>query len=264
LGPHNAATGSPYHGLNALYLSTLPYTDQRYLTFRQAQELGGHVRRGEHGHPVVFWKRPDRLGQTDQESDEPEEPSGPRTRSHAVLRAFIVFNLDQCEGLPTERLKGGAPAAEPGETPAPLPTAQTLWDSYPDRPRLRHGGPSAYYLPPTDTIQLPPPPAFTSPAHYYGVLFHEAVHSTGHERRLKRFSANEPQAIDERAEYGREELVAELGAAFLCGLAGIEQPLITNQAAYLRSWYRSLQRDPRAWLWATPRAEAAVDHILAT
>ena len=250
--PKNLLSQKPYRGVNVWLLVSQPYTSPYWLTFVQAQEIGGRVRPGEKGTPVIFWKRREET----QEEESGEEVEGKRRAP--LLRYYIVFNTDQCE-LPaslTARLSIPQPRAL-----APLPACEHVVQFMPKRPAIVHDYPRAYYAPGTDVVNVPAPHLFDRAEGYFATLFHELTHSTGHVSRLARPSVVNRKELS-AADYSKEELVAEMGAAFLCGHCGIESATVDNSAAYIRSWLRTLQNDTRLVIHAATQAQQAMDFIL--
>jgi antirestriction protein ArdC len=240
--PRNLVTKKPYRGINPFLLMAMAYESPHWLTFRQAIQLGGSVKKGEKACPVVFWKP---LEVTDTQSGEVEKIR--------MLRMYFVFNVAQCEGLkniPAEDESSFA-ATEAAEIVAGMPV----------QPAIKHGMKQAYYSPSSDTVGMPERKRFDTQDAYHATLFHELVHSTGHEKRLKR------QSITERNGFGsdpycKEELIAELGSAFLCGHAGIVERTIDNSAAYLEGWLNQLKEDKTLIVYAAAQAQKAADFIL--
>ncbi len=245
--PVNASTQRPYRGINCLLLGLESmangYMRSRWLTFRQAAALGAHVKKGEHGCTVVFYKLLEVPEAKDQAADQSDKRVVP------LLRAFTVFNVEQMEGLPAALL--------------PQPRAQT-WDAAAEAEavvnasgaQVRHGAAEAYYNRRTDAIYLPERGAFADSASYYGTLLHELVHWTGHTQRCNRdFSGRFGDAS-----YAMEELVAELGSAFLCAHCQIDGQL--QHAAYVTSWLQVLKSDKKAIFTASAKAQAASDFLL--
>lgn len=247
--PCNLITHKPYRGVNAFLLHAMGYASPCWLTMRQANELGGRIRKGEHACPVVFWKF------FDEEADTPDDAT-PRRR-YAMLRYYSVFNIEQCEGLPANKL----PAIAAESTICRLDEAERLVSDMPDPPEIRNDSRRACYIPVRDLIRLPPMACFDDAAGYYDALFHELVHSTGHERRLNRKGLMELQAFGSDA-YSQEELVAEMGSAFLCGHCGILTETETNSAAYLKQWLEKLAADPSLLVRAGSQAQKAFDYII--
>jgi len=241
--PYNAASGKPYRGVNVLLL-TAPYPTAGWMTYKQAQDLGAHVRKGERGSMIVFFKPfavKDRNAQPDANGNLPE-------RLIPLLRSFTVFNLAQIDDLPARF--HATPA-----TPAERPTSAVA-DAMLALATVRHGGSRAFYAPSVDTIQLPAPAQFRSVAEYFATALHELTHWTGHESRCSREYG---RRFGDTA-YAREELVAEMGAAFLCATAGIDGRL--QHAEYLASWLDVLKADKRAIVVAASHAQRAADYVL--
>lgn len=265
--PRSLATGKPYRGTNRFVLSVLgtPYESPFWVTYRGAQKLGGHVRKGESGAPCIFWKwikvdRKDKDGNvlTDANGD-------PKKKTIPFARKFTVFNVEQTT-LEPEQLPAYARPKEvvqPRDEHEVIEAAEALWEGYEGRPPLRHGGSRAFYRPVADFIQLPEPEQFTSSEGYYATLFHESIHSTGHESRLDRDTLTDACAFGD-TNYSKEELVAEIGAAFLCGDAGIENDILDQSASYLQGWIKKLSGDPKLVVYAAQTAQKAVDHVLGT
>jgi antirestriction protein ArdC len=238
--PRNLISKKPYRGINVFLLMAMSYESPHWLTFRQAIQLGGNVKKGEKSCPVVFWKR---METEDKESGEPQKAP--------LLRLYHVFNAAQCEGLKDA----------PEELPMPVTKPAEIVAKMPQPPVVKHGMAHAFYSPTDDCIGMPEPERFESEASYFAALFHELVHATGHEKRLKRAS------ITERNGYGsdpycKEELIAELGSAFLCGYADIVDRTIDNSAAYLEGWLKQFQNDRTLIVSAAAQAQKAADFIL--
>lgn len=242
------ATGEPYRGINVILLwmeaVASGYASPTWMTYRQAQALGAQVRKGEKGAPVVYYGSSSKTERDEQTGEEREE-------GFRFLKSYTVFNVDQIDGLP-ERF---TPA--PIETPAPafdkIAHAEAFFDRIPAE--VRHGGNQAFYNLSTDRIQLPPFEAFVDAESYYATRGHETIHWTRHETRLDRCFGRKTWG-DEG--YAREELVAELGAAFLAADLGIAIEPRPDHAAYIGSWIQVLQNDKRAIVQAAAHAERAV------
>jgi antirestriction protein ArdC len=242
LPPANLVSKKHYRGINFFLLSLAGYGSQYWLTYRQAQALGGNVRKGEHGTKIVFWKF-DKY-ETETADGETEE------RKSAVLRYYVVFNLEQTEGL--KALLALQPAR-------PIESAEAIVAGMPNPPTFEQDF-RASYIPSKDTVTMPSRTAFASQAEYYSTLFHELTHSTGHAKRLAREGFDKPQLFGSES-YSREELIAEMGSAMLCGVAGIEQSTVANSAAYLKSWTARLKGDSRLVVSAGSAAQKAADYI---
>ncbi len=218
------------------------WTTPRFLTFHQALESGGHVRKGERGHKVYFVKQ---LQIKDNNDDEAQ------SRLVPMLREYTVFNVDQCDGLP-EAIRAAKPARQRNPNTRD-PLADEFMRSIGANIREGHG--EAYYAPGHDVVSIPAFEAFKSAAHYYGTVFHELGHWTGHKSRLKRDLG---QRFGARA-YAAEELVAELCAAFLCAEFSFDGDL--RHAGYIQHWIELLRSDRRAFFTACSKAQAAADYL---
>ena len=245
--PHNAATGRPYSGCNVmlLWLSHGRFASPRFLTFKQAKTLGGNVRKGEHGFTVYFVKP--MVGKSTTDDSGNDQPG----RAFTMLKAYTVFNVDQCEGLP-EKILNPAPV-KPRQTDERDATVDEFLSA--SGAVIREGHGEAYYAPGADFISMPAFAAFKSAATFYGVTFHELAHWTGHKARLDRdFSGR----FGTQA-YATEELVAELTAAFLCAEFDLDGEL--RHAAYIASWIKLLKDEPKAFMTAASKAQAAADYL---
>lgn len=247
--PTNAVSKRPYRGINLVLLGMSAYRDHRWLTYRQAEQLGGHVRKGERAATAVLWKPWVR------EQEDPETGTR-RERTVPLLRLYSVFNAEQCDGLALPALPSVAEPRAHGR----LEAAEALVRQMPDPPTIEEGGTAAWYRPRDDLVQVPPLAAFTTPDAYYATLFHELGHATGHERRLNRSGVSGDVRFGSEP-YSREELVAELASAFCCGLLGLDNSLVDNTASYLGGWLRALQGDPKALVVAAAQAQKAADYV---
>lgn len=244
--PSNLVTGKNYRGINtlSLYVESMArnYSDSRWLTFRQAKELGTHIRRDEHGTPIIFYRLRE-LQDKNCESADTEHK-----RSIPMLKTFTVFNVSQLEALPEQFLQRPVRAWEPIEV-AEQVIAKT-------GAVICHGGGRAFYRPGDDFIQLPEKPLFVTPQDYYATALHELCHWTGHKSRLNRVLSGR-QDIEA---YAYEELVAEIGAAFLCAHCGLSARL--EHASYISNWLDALRRDKRLIFVAAGAAQKAADFVL--
>jgi len=248
--PRNAITGRAYSGVNIVILWNAlienGWSSQAWLTFRQALAAGGSVRKGARGTCVVY---ADRF--TPEVEAEKAQASGDAPRTVAFLKRFTVFNIDQCEGLRADLTPDPAPLADDDIKPR---TEAVIAASGID---VRIGGDRAFYAPAEDFVQLPPPGAFFDAVNFYSVALHELTHATGHSARLDRQILNRFGGKD----YAREELVAEMGSAFLCAALGIEPTV--RHADYLGAWLDVLREDNRAIFRAASAASKAADWLLA-
>ena len=197
--PRNLVSGKAYRGINVFLLSAAPFASSYWLTYRQATERGGTVRKGSKGMPVVFW-RWNKPGQESETQEEQAETS--QRRGAPLLRYYTVFNREQCDGIE-------APAAPTAKAFEPIPECERIVRAIQNGPRIEHHGAQAYYRPSTDTVVTPRPEQFDAPALYYSVLFHELTHSMGHASRLARKGITDAAMFGSH-EYSREELIAEL------------------------------------------------------
>ncbi|WP_150290009.1 ArdC family protein [Sphingobium estronivorans] len=248
--PRNALTARSYSGVNVLILWGAViehgWPSQSWLTFRQAQEAGGCVRKGEHGVTVVY---ADRF--TPEAEKERASRDGDEAKAVPFLKRFTVFNVAQCEGLPAGLASDPAPLPEREIVPV---AEEVIAASGVD---FRIGGTRAFYVPSQDFVQVPPQPAFFEQINYYRTCLHELTHATGHAKRLNRDLTNSFGSKD----YAREELIAEMGSAFLCAALGIVPTV--RHADYIGSWLEVLREDSRAIFRAASAATKAADWLLA-
>ena len=250
--PANITTGKPYRGVNVLLLNMQlmgrGFARNRWLTFNQALSLGGLVRRGEHGTPIVFFKMHEVAADAQRATSEARGEH----RVVPMLRSFTVFNVDQVDHLPAA-MQSTEPTAQAWDSDV---VADSLLDS--SGARIQHGGSRAFYRPGDDVIQLPSAAAFESASDYYGVALHELTHWTAHPDRCNRQLSGRA-SIDA---YAFEELIAEMGSAFLtnhCRLPGQLQ-----HASYIASWLAALRNDKRLIFTAASQAQKAADFLLAS
>lgn len=248
--PCNALTGRAYSGINVLILwSTVlerGYSSQRWLTFRQAEQAGGNVRRGEKGSVVCY---ADRFIPKDERENARSDDRDARTV--AFLKRFVVFNIDQCDGL-SDTLTGSDACPDPRLA---IEEADSLIEA--TRADFRIGGPHAFYVPSLDYVQVPLQAAYHEPIDWYRTALHELGHWTGHSSRLDRDQTGE-FASDA---YGREELVAEMASAFMCASLGIHPTV--RHADYIGAWLDILKADEKAIFRAASAASKAASFVLA-
>lgn len=244
--PYNPVTGTVYRGINHFWLSMQPYDVPYYFTFKQVQAMGGSVKAGSKGVPVVFWSI--------NKKDGKDANGDTVTSSYAFIKHYYVFNVSQCEDVTIPALP---------EAPEPSFNASDDVMSVIERLALKgglsHGGDSAYFRPSTDSIAMPAMAAFDRPEQYHATLLHEAVHATGAKHRLDRDFSKSRHFGDEH--YAAEELVAELGAAMLCAKLGINGDL--RHAGYIENWLKALRNDKRYILTASAQAQKALDFLTA-
>lgn len=237
--------GTPYSGVNILLLwseaAMRGFTASTWMTFRQALALGGHVRKGERGAMVVYANQIIR-----EEADEAGKPVEQRI---PFLKAYTVFNLDQIDGLPERYALQPQPTINPEVR---IGAAEAFFRAC--GADIRHGGESAFYAPGPDFVRMPAFESFQDAQSYYATLGHEMIHWTRHSSRLDRDLGRQRHG-DEG--YAREELVAELGAAFLCADLGLALEPREDHAAYIASWLRVLRDDRRFIVSAAAHAQRA-------
>lgn len=249
--PMNGQTKKTYSGVNILLLWTdqldRGFTHSRYMTFKQAQKLGGCVRKGEKSTKVVFVDSFTPASEKEKAEASPDY----KARSRFFLKQYAVFNVEQIDGLDAD-VMGKAQALPERQPHAEAEALITATGA-----DFRIAGGEAFYSPSHDFIQVPDQRQFKQQIDYYRTALHELTHWTGHERRLDRKIRNQFGSKD----YAREELVAEMGAAFLCAAKGITPTV--RHADYLGSWLKVLKEDNRAIFRAASQASKAADYILA-
>ncbi len=253
--PRNLVSKKPYRGVNVFLLSASKHVSPFWLTYRQANELGGHVRKGEESTIVVFWKVEDLKHSTENLDNEQTEE---KTRRRFLLRYYRVWNLEQCE-FP-QAVLDKLPKIETHEHD-PIEAAERIIAGMPNPSEIQHTGSKAFYSPITDRITLPPRELFASVEEYYATALHETVHSSGSPKRLAREGICESSPFGSPV-YSKEEMIAEMGAAYLCAEAGISNAVIENQAAYVAGWLRKLRENRRLLINAAAQAQQAADYIL--
>jgi len=246
--PANAVTGRAYRGLNILTLwaagMNANHATGRWATYRQWIELGAQVRKGEQGASIFFWESKAARGSAD------EDGLSERRRPAFVAKTFTVFNADQVDGFVP-------PIDHRLSEPDRIQHAELFFAKI--DARIEHGGNMACYRPGLDQICMPSFSQFRRPEAYYSVLAHELVHWSGAKHRLDRELSGRFGSSD----YAMEELVAELGAAFLCARIGIGNEPRRDHAHYIASWLKVLKQDARAVFTAATSAQAAADHLWA-
>lgn len=255
--PANMVTGHIYSGGNTFWLSFIKdfkgYSTNWWLTFKQAKELGGKVKKGEKATMVTFWKISFKSeeGNYFKSMKDLEKAGETFDRKTFYLNYYNVFNADQVEDIEIPEV----------ETPKDFGTIEKLEEieeNWKDKPRLDYGGNRACYSSVLDRIKLPEKHTFESKERFYSIKWHEYGHSTGHRERLNRKLDNEFGSKD----YAREELVAEMFAAFMCGIGGIEKDNVEQNAAYIQNWLKALENDKNLIIVAGKRAQNALDYVL--
>ncbi|NRB58295.1 MAG: DUF1738 domain-containing protein, partial [Salinicola sp.] len=260
--PRNAVSGRQYSGINVPLLWDMAdkcgFSQDRWLTFRQAKEAGGTVRKGERSTLACFYKPMKREIVDDAGEPVLDEEGNPRERSFAILRGFNLFNVDQCDGLPDE-VTNPPPTSVEG-----FDSVNALDDFIDDCGiKVTHSldREHAAYYPRQDRVLLPAKERFHDADSYYSVALHELTHATGHETRLARIGITDPEPFGSDR-YALEELVAQLGSAFLCGHFGIRNEAF--DAAYIASWIGVLKADKKAIFRATGAARLAAELLKQT
>lgn len=243
----NFKTKKRYNGVNMVLLYNSGYISPYWLTYKQAQELEGQVRKGSKGHRILFAKM---VKYTNDEGEEKEK---------AVYKYSTVFNLDNIDGIDcpyTEKVTVGT--VDEFEY---IDNCKELIEQFSTLERIpsiiEHELLKAWYEPMADIIKTCPPNYYKENYLYYSTLFHEIIHSTGHKSRLER----DMKGFKGDQRYAKEELVAEIGACFLCGMTGIKTKTIDNQSAYIQGWLEVLNNDPNIVISASSHAQKAVEFL---
>lgn len=238
--PFNGTSRHQYRGINYWMLTMTDHADPRWFTFNQITKMAGaKLKSGSKSMPVVFWTM-----------FEAEDDATGKTKKFPFLKYYNVFNADQIDGAKLPKLREVVDNVD----------AEKIIDGYRWHPEIKEQGNQACYSPSRDTIKMPLRASFKNDDAYYSTLFHELIHSTGHKDRLNRPSIAELDRAD-TSKYSFEELVAEMGAAFLCHIAGIESQ-IEQTASYIEGWKKYLTANPKALVQAASQAQKACDYIL--
>jgi antirestriction protein ArdC len=258
--PKNYTTSRQYRGWNVFWLNFITsykqYSTPYFLTFNQAQKIGGKIKKGSKGPQIVFWAEVEDKRTTLVQTD---EETGREVHFHPtklIPTTHTVFNLDQTEEIDLSSLE----LLKRPETNN-IEACENIIKSMPLAPSKRHSGDQAYYSPLRDQVTMPAKNLFVNDEAYYTTLFHELAHSTGHEIRLHRKELVEHDGFGGE-NYSKEELTAEFTAAFLSGVTGIQPATINNSAAYIQGWLKSLKDDKKLLLTAANQAHKASDFIL--
>jgi antirestriction protein ArdC len=245
--PCNLISGKEYRGVNPFLLAPQGYGSKYWLTYAQALKLGGHVKRGAKSSLVTFWNIGPEKTRTNAEGVS-------KTSKPILLRYYNVFNLEQTEGIAEKLGLGKSPARIPD-----IAQCESIVSAMPNKPAFDQSA-RACYRPSTDTVSMPSKTAFDSIEKYYSTLFHELTHSTGHASRIGRAGIEHVENFGSES-YSKEELIAELGAAMLCGITGIESSTLDCSASYLKSWIEVLKGDSKLIVQAASAAQKASDYI---
>jgi len=242
--PMNFKTGYKYKGVNLLLLALSGFSVPYFLTFNQVKELGGTVKKGAEATLVIFWSWKEKTKIVDGKEE---------TETYPVLQYYHVFNITQTEGIEYES------RFDQMDNFNPLAVCDEVVLKYKDCPTIEHKEQRAFYFNEKDLINMPSKKSFNSEEDYYKTLFHEMIHSTGHKNRLNR---DMPAVLNNHSEYSKEEVIAELGASFLCGHTHIGANLIENSASYIEFWLKQLKEDKKFVFAVSSQAQKAVEHIL--
>jgi antirestriction protein ArdC len=245
MGMPRRVTGEYYRGINVILLwiaaASKGYTADQWMTFNQAKNLGGCVRKGEKGTQIVFFNMFEKENAKTGEMDK-----------IPFLKSYTVFNVEQIDGLP-EKFAPAQIIAEPIDGPAAVAELESFFKA--TGAKILTKGNQPLYRPSMDQIEMPAIEQFHSANAYYGVLAHECIHWTGAAHRIDRLSGNSKE------DYAFEELIAEMGSVFVCSIIGAE-PNFTNTAAYLNSWLTALRNDKKYIFRASTAAQKASDYLL--
>ena len=246
--PRNYVTGHVYTGINAFLLHFLSEGLPLFMTFQQAKKMGGNIRKGAKGFPIIFYN----VIEKEKKGGQPGEKERIPFATYST-----VFNVADVENV-NLILPEGVEAQH-----QPLEAAEAIVGSWAERPDIKHLDQRAYYVPALDYVNMPIFSSFTTAEAYYQTLFHELTHATGHPSRLNRADLAENMKVKGASGYAREELTAEMGAAFLCGAAGIStQAIEENTVAYLQYWVAQLKADKKLIVQAASHAQKAANLIL--
>jgi antirestriction protein ArdC len=269
--PKNFSTGKEYSGLNTILMSISGFTSPYWLGFKQCEQLGGKIIKGSKATKIIKWNivRLDaernhiRFDQKRKQHKAVNKdgkllywlPDHDLHLTHKFMRPMClnVFNAEQITGIDFPQ-----PKTRQINT---MEAAEKIIDNMPQKPPITFAGARAAYRPGLDSVIMPPRNSFKTTEGYYSTLFHELIHSTGHNSRLNRKTITSANQGFGSADYAKEELVAELGASFLCGKVAIEEYVIENASAYIANWLKALKDDKRLIVNAAAQAEKAAKFI---
>lgn len=243
--PRNLVSKKAYRGFNFWYLLSFDFENPLFLTFNQVKDLGGTIIKGSKSYQVIFYK----VREYTKDGVTEEIP---------MLRYYRIFHIDSVEGIDPEKI---STCESHDHEFDPIGECDRLVEFWHDSPTIELGYHKACYMPGTDTVKMPNPRTFFEDEQYYSVLFHELTHSTGHRSRLNRHEKFANHSFGKK-DFSLEELIAEMGAAYLSGICGIENKTIDNSAAYIQSWLNRLKNDNKFVMQAASHAQKAVDYIL--
>jgi len=247
--PSNLITKIPYKGINVWLLAGNPYASPYYLSLKQVLTKGGRVKKEEFGkkHLVVFYKF-----LKSKKQDGTNQDGSPKFKTFPILRYYNVYNVEQCEGVKYPQIEANTDLKS-------IDVAEKIITNMPNAPVITHDENRAVYYPGTDSVVIPKLGLFDSAEEYYATTFHELVHSTGHKSRIGRDGITHD--VMEKGSYSKEELIAEIGAAFLANICGIDGKTFDNSVAYVQGWMKRLEDDNKLIVRAASAAQRAADYI---
>ncbi|TWR25258.1 DUF1738 domain-containing protein [Mucilaginibacter pallidiroseus] len=258
--PKNITTNVNYRGWNLFLLNfhamIKGYPTPYYITYKQANQLKGSIKKGEKGIRIIYWATVELKNQQEDTNPQPATESAAKPRTIMVPKAYTVFNIAQTEGIefPHFEVKERSEAEK-------IEACENVIASMPNKPTIRKNGTNAYYQPSTDIVVVPSLKRSKSNEAFYSTLFHELAHSTGHESRLNRRELLNADGFGSAA-YAKEELTAEMTAAFLGAISGIGQATFDNSAAYIDNWLSALKNDKTLVIKAAAQAQRAAEYIM--
>lgn len=243
----NFVTKKPYQGINWIMTNMQGFESEHWITFNQCKKLKGSIKKGSKSTPVIFWKFLD--GKINLETGKADQIP--------MLRYYRIFNMTQTQGI-----NYALPVQDAKTQNDIIASCEKIVNEMPlDMPKVFHDEQRAFYQPRNDTINLPKMETFDGSNEYYSTYFHELVHSTGHTKRLNRDGIMEAINFGSKC-YSKEELIAEIGASFLNGQAGILNHVINNSASYIQSWLNKLKSDKKLVVTSAGKAQKAANYIL--
>lgn len=249
--PTNLISKKAYKGSNVWLLNAMQeirgYKSRYWVSFKQAKDLGGNVKKGEKSTMIIYWQF--------SQFSKTKENGEVETKQIPLIKFSNIFNVDQCEGF-EEKI----PADVKNEI-GTVDELEEIFANWKTKPVIHVGGDRAFYRPSTDSMAMPEKETFKDTASYYSVLGHEYIHSTGAKHRLNREGVTNLNFFGSH-DYAKEELVAEMGASFFMGIAGLDRETHRNNAAYIQSWIKKLQNDPKMIVQAGSEAQKAVEYII--
>lgn len=263
--PSNYRTEKNYGGINLfnlfIHMTFFGFENPYYLTFNQIKELGGKLKKGSKGMPILYFnytkynlKICNNCHLTEKNCDCKNPDFEQKEFTKSFVRGYTVFNYEQTENLKDKNIDTNIEFN-------PINECEEIVKNYQNKPRIQHEEQSAFYNKIEDFVNMPKQESFFNVEEYYSTLFHELTHSTGHESRLNRPSLMDSASFGSE-NYSYEELVAEMGSIFLCAKAGIENKTLNNSSAYLKGWIKAMKEDSKTLFKATKEAQKSTEFIL--